>query len=186
MRLSKPAKLKTDRSTQPDEELTSRVPPDHSGWTPHPSERRDFYHRIRVFPREIATWRREFVRHVSDHPERFPAARRLAEKLQSVIDDGMSYLREVARILAVLYGSPNLGNKPDPTDELVYIILARHTREGAYQPAFELLKRRFRRWDDLLNASPREVERLIYSGGLSKKKTTALFATLGQLRDAFG
>ncbi|OAI41701.1 hypothetical protein AYO40_02595 [Planctomycetaceae bacterium SCGC AG-212-D15] len=145
------------------------------------------YHRIRFFPREVAAWRKRFFRHVSEHPERFPAARRFpAETLQSAIDDGISYLREVARVLAVLYGSPDLGNKPDPTDELVYIILARHTREGAYQSAFETLKRRFRRWDDLLDAPRKEVERLVYSGGLSKKKTTALYSTLSRLRDAFG
>ena len=92
----------------------------------------------------------------------------------------------MARILAVLYGSPDLGNKPDPTDELVYILLARHTREGAYQQAFEALKRRFSTWDELLDAPRDEVERLVYSGGLSGKKTVALYAALGKLRETFG
>src|SRR5262249_23219976 len=96
------------------------------------------------------------------------------------------FLREVARILAVLYGSPNLGNKQDPTDELVYILLARHTREGAYQQAFDLLKKRFRTWDDVLKAPRRQVEKLVYSGGLSGKKTTALYAALGKLCETFG
>ena len=50
----------------------------------------------------------------------------------------------MARILAVLYGTPDLGNKQDPTDELVYIILARNTREEAYQQTFDALKTRFR------------------------------------------
>jgi hypothetical protein len=67
-----------------------------------------------------------------------------AEEVQKKLDDGISHLREVARILAVLHGTPDLGNKQEPTDELVYIILARLTGEGAYQQAFDLLKKRFR------------------------------------------
>ena len=61
-------------------------------------------------------------------------------EFQERLDSGISHLREVARILAVLYGTPDLGNKPDPTDELVYIILARKTREGAYQQGFNALR----------------------------------------------
>lgn len=160
---------------------------DRSGWPPHPSERRDFYHRIRVFPPEVAAWRKRMLRRIADQPARFVlGASASPEATQRCLDDGISCLREVARILAVLYGTPNLGNKQDPTDELVYIILARHTREGAYQQAFESLKKRFPKWDDLLDAPRKEVEKLVHSGGLSSKKTTALYAALGRLRDTFG
>ena len=117
---------------------------DRSGWPPHPGERRDFYHRIRMFPPEVSAWRRQMLRHLAEEPARFShAASASREQFQAWLDDGISYLREVARILAVLYGTPDLGNKPDPTDELVYIILARQTREDAYQRAFALLKQRF-------------------------------------------
>jgi DNA (cytosine-5)-methyltransferase 1 len=183
------AQLRREAGELPPEaagEEAAPVPPDLSGWTPHPSERRDFYHRIRVFPPEVARWRKEFIRHVEDHPARFPLAAADREELLAQVDEGISYLREVARVLAVLYRSPNLGNKEDPTDELVYIILARHTREGAYQQAFELLKQRFASWDDLLDAPRAEVEGIVYSGGLSSKKTAALYAALGKLRQRFG
>jgi DNA (cytosine-5)-methyltransferase 1 len=162
---------------------------DCTGWPPHPSERRDFYHRIRVFPPEMAGWRKRLLRAIAADPARFPCtplAPREERDLQARLDDGISYLREVARILAVLYGTPDLGNKPDPTDELVFIILARHTRESAYRPAFDLLKKRFARWDDLLDAPRRTVEKLVWSGGLSQKKTLAVRAALGKLRDTFG
>jgi endonuclease III len=161
--------------------------PDRSGWPPHRSERRDFYHRIRAFPPEVSAWRKRMMRHIRENPARFPrAASAPPETVQGWLDDGISYLREVARILAVLYGTPDLGNKPDPTDELVYILLARHTREGAYQEAFKLLKKRFRTWDALLDAPRRQVQKLVYSGGLSTKKTTALRAALRSLRETFG
>lgn len=169
------------------EEDASPVAPDLSGWTPHPSERRDFWNRIRAFPPEVVSWRKRLLRELAEKPGRFDRVPGLPpDQLQERLDSGISHLREVARILAVLYGSPNLGNKADPTDELVYILLARHTREGAYQQAFEALKRKFGTWDELLDAPRSEVERLVYSGGLSGKKTVALYAALGKLRETFG
>ena len=169
------------------EEDATPVAPDLSGWTPHPSERRDFWNRIRAFPPEVVGWRKRLLKELPEKPGRFTLAAGLpTEELSDRLDSGISHLREVARILAVLYGSPDLGNKQDPTDELVYILLARHTREGAYQQAYEALKRRFPTWDDLLDAPRDEVERLVYPGGLSGKKTVALYTALGKLRATFG
>lgn len=102
------------------------------------------------------------------------------------MDEGISYLREVARILAVLYGTPDLGNKPDPADELVYIILSRKTPEKAYQETFTALKARFPQWDELLDAPRAEVEKLVSPGGLAEKKATSLFGALKIILDTFG
>jgi DNA (cytosine-5)-methyltransferase 1 len=106
--------------------------------------------------------------------------------VRSRLDAGISYLREVARILAAVHGSPRLGNKENPVDELVYIILARKTREGAYQATFAALKAEFARWDDLLDAPREVVSHLVHSGGLSGKKTMSLYGALGKLQDTFG
>jgi DNA (cytosine-5)-methyltransferase 1 len=162
------------------------VIPDKSGWTPHPSERRDFYHRIRVFPPDVAAWRQRLLIHVGDRLDIFRQVPDDRETLVEQVDTGISFLREVARILAVLYGTPDLGNKHDPTDELVYIILSRKTPEKAYQATFDALKKRFRRWDDLLDAKRKEVERLVRPGGLAGKKVTSLFGALTILKETFG
>jgi hypothetical protein len=109
-------------SIEPDDPASaeSLAARDRTGWPLHPSERRDFGYRIRVFPPEMAGWRKRMVREVAADPARFPsAAGATPDEIQARFDDGISYLREVARILAVLYGTPDLGNKPDPTDELV-------------------------------------------------------------------
>src|SRR5262249_29835911 len=104
----------------PVEEDATPVAPDRSGWTPHPRERRDFWNRIRAFPPEVVGWRRRLLKKLADDPGRFSLASGLdAEQLPERLDAGISHLRELARILAVLYGTPDLGNKPDPTDELV-------------------------------------------------------------------
>src|SRR5437764_9501711 len=161
------------------DEDTVPIAPDRSGWTPHASERRDFLNRIRAFPPSVSTWRRQVLDRIRTGKPPLPLTGNVnTEQLSDRLDDGISYLREIARILAVLYSTPDLGNKADPTDELVYILLARHTREGAYQQAFEALKRRFSTWDELLDGPRNEVERLVYSGGLSGKKTIALYTAL--------
>ena len=52
------------------------------------------------------------------------------------LDHLCGQLLRVAHAVGTAYGTPDLGNKPDPVDELVYIILSRRTREGAYQAAY--------------------------------------------------
>ncbi len=128
------------------------------------------------------------VEHVINMPKMFPAVSHDGshQVVRALVDEGLSYLRELARMLALLYGSPSLGNKEDPVDELVYIILARKTREEAYQRTYETLKSVFPSWDDLLDAPRERVEQLVRSGGLSGKKTASLFGALEVLCKEFG
>jgi len=128
------------------------------------------------------------VKHVMTHRELFPLVPESAEvvPVRAMIDPGITWLREVARILAAVHGTPRLGNRDDPVDELVYIIMSRKTPEKAYQTAFNALKSEFPVWDRLLNAPREKVEKLVYSGGLAGKKTDTLYAALGTLRERFG
>jgi DNA (cytosine-5)-methyltransferase 1 len=160
-------------------------------------------HRPREFPPEVTRWRAQLVQRALVDSKAFPHAVRsgrealdaaskgagdqaATERVRGLVDDVIGYLREVARILAVLHGTPRLGNKSDPVDELVYIILSRKTREEAYQQAFAALKTRFPRWDELLRARPSEVEGLLSSSGLGEKKTASLFGALGAITERFG
>ena len=173
------------------------------GWPADPRERRQFFHRPRELPPEASRWRAELVERALVDAGTFPQAVRVArealdgapgaagphaalERVRGLVDDVITYLREVARILALLHGTPRLGNKNDPVDELVYIILSRKTREEAYQGAFAALKARFPRWDDLLGARRSEVEALLSSSGLGVKKTASLFGALGAISKRFG
>jgi DNA (cytosine-5)-methyltransferase 1 len=181
-----------------------------SGWPPDARDRRDFYHKPREYPPEVARWRAAMVERIGANRSRYPLAARAVkaaldvareaegeltreaeeqvavETLRGVVDDLVSAIREVARIAAVLHGTPRLGNKSDPVDELVYIILTRKTREEAYQRAYDALRARFSRWDDLLDATPAEVESLVSSGGLGDKKTASLFGALSAVKERFG
>lgn len=173
---------------------------DGSGWPFTGRERRDFYHGPREFPAEVRRWRSALLDRILAEPERFARASCMVaqisrhggnrddarEAVRAQLDDGIAHLREVARIAAVLHGTPDLGNKTDPVDELVYIILSRKTREGAYQQAYEGLRRRFARWEDLLAAPSAEVERILVPSGLGEKKTASIRGALAAISDRFG
>ena len=64
---------------------------DNSGWPPHPSERRDLYHRIRCFPKEVVSWPKRLMRHVEENPDLFPAATRSGDQLSVRVDEGISF-----------------------------------------------------------------------------------------------
>jgi endonuclease III len=157
-------------------------------WPPDPRERCDFYYRIRTFPEEVQGWRRRLVARVMKDRQLFSGVPRgdTKEEVRALVDEGITFIREISRLTALLYGSPRLGNKEDPVDELVYIILARKTRENAYQQTFDALKRSFPTWDALLEAPQRSVLQLVHSGGLSEKKTMSLFGALSTLKKTFG
>jgi endonuclease III len=89
-------------------------------------------------------------------------------------------------MLAEVYGTPDLGNKSDPVDELIYIILARRTRERAYQPAYLALKARYATWEELASATTEEIEEVVRSSGLGRRKAQSLKFALAALIDRFG
>ncbi|MCK6680982.1 MAG: DNA (cytosine-5-)-methyltransferase [Thermoanaerobaculia bacterium] len=161
---------------------------DSTGWPLEARERRDFYHTIRAFPAAVMNWREWMLEHIALDPERFSAVSKSSgiRAVRAALDDGISHLREIARILSIIHGTPRLGNHEDPVDELVYIILSRKTRESSYQKAFRALKDRFRSWADLLGADRSEVESLVRSGGLSSRKTDSLFGALSRIHETFG
>jgi DNA (cytosine-5)-methyltransferase 1 len=148
----------------------------------------DLYHRPRQFSKDDAVWRRHFVERVRSDPDLFPAvsAKATLEQVRGFVDDGISYLRQISSIVSALYSTPDLGNKNDPVDELVYIILSRKTYEESYQRAYESLKTAFRTWDDLLDAPRKKIRKLVSFSGLAEKKTTSLLGALSRLRDEFG
>lgn len=123
------------------------------------------------------------------HGERLPREvedQITVETLRALVDDYIAAMREVARVAAVLHGTPRLGKrKSDPVDELIYIILSRKTREEAYQ-TYAALRERFPSWDDVLAADPADVERLVSPGGLGEKKALSVLGALKTVKKRFG
>jgi endonuclease III len=99
---------------------------------------------------------------------------------------GLTRLVEINRHLEDEYGTPNLGNKTDPVDELVYIILSRRTRESAYQSGFVALKARFGSWDEVVPTRVEALEAVIRPTGLARKKAASIKQALSILSERFG
>ncbi len=67
-----------DDAPEPDDPASAEAlaARDRTGWPLHPSERRDFYHRVRVFPPEMAGWRKHMARPIAGRPRPQEAATR--------------------------------------------------------------------------------------------------------------
>lgn len=88
--------------------------------------------------------------------------------------------------LRATYGNPRHGNKRNPLDELVYIILSTRTRPVTYQALFRALKQRFPSWDSLKPRNERELVRILSPGGLAGLKARQLVSIMLELRTRFG
>jgi endonuclease III len=93
---------------------------------------------------------------------------------------------EVARLLERDYQPGRLGNKSNPLNELAYIILSSRTSEGKYQAVYRSFKRRFPRWEQVLQAAPQEIAASIAGGGLANQKAWHLIKIARRLQADFG
>lgn len=92
----------------------------------------------------------------------------------------------IVQILKREYGSPRLSNPQDPIDELVFILLSDRTDEPKYLAAFQRLKSRFSRWEDLLAAAPTDIEYEIRDAGMGRRRAELLQQMLRAIHHRFG
>lgn len=95
-------------------------------------------------------------------------------------------VEKVTQALVERFGTPDLGNKRNPFNELLYIILSWRTPAEHYRTTYRLLRQRCPRADDLATADPDDVARVIELGGFQNKRAHAIVAIASRLEDAFG
>jgi endonuclease III len=95
-------------------------------------------------------------------------------------------MARVASILAREYGTPDLGNLPDPVDEAVYILLTYQTDVPRARQVWSDLKARFADWDAVLAATAEELEAVLKPAGFQRSRARAIRRLLGAVRDRFG
>lgn len=95
-------------------------------------------------------------------------------------------LRQITLRLAHEYRDPSLGNVTDPLDEVVFILLSEKTTEANYIRAFENLKVRFRRWEELLDAPLGDIERPIKIAGMARRRARLLRQMFCTIVERFG
>jgi len=96
------------------------------------------------------------------------------------------HVAQVCERLSHAYGNPRHGNRQNPLDELVLIILSTRTREARYADTYLSLKREFPSWDGLRARHRKQVRQILAPGGLAGVKTEQLLAIIRTLRRVFG
>ena len=99
-----------------------------------------------------------------------------------------SRLTRLDEILEALYQTPeeSLGNKPDPLDEVVYIILSFQTDLARFSATWARLRRAYPTWAMLDRASESSIARVLREGGLQRQKARTLKQLFAAVKDATG
>lgn len=102
----------------------------------------------------------------------------------SLNPDARRRLAAVDRRLAHAYRTPlaTLGNKSDPLDEAVYIILSFQTDVARAMSMWRRLRNRFGSWDVVERTRLSEIGAVIREGGLHRQKARTIRALLRNVR----
>jgi endonuclease III len=92
----------------------------------------------------------------------------------------------VTQLLHDTYGSPRHGNKTDPLDELIFIILSQMTTHPSFNRVFTRLKETSCSWDRLASMPLRRLKYLIKDAGLSNQKAPRIRAIVRAVIERFG
>ncbi len=94
--------------------------------------------------------------------------------------------KTITKSLLKTFGKDNLGNKQNPFDELLFIILSSKTPPDRYRKTYKSLKSKYPLSEMLANAKPYAIARVIKFGGLEEKKANQISAIAKQLKKKFG
>lgn len=102
------------------------------------------------------------------------------------VPPGGRVVRAVCRKLERTYGNPRHGNKSNPLDELVFIILSNRTTPRIHRMVYAALRAEFPTWDALLPDDVRTVRRILGPAGLGNLRANQIIEIVRRVRDAFG
>ncbi|MEJ5263387.1 MAG: endonuclease III [Ignavibacterium sp.] len=96
-------------------------------------------------------------------------------------------IQKINNLLIEHYGIPERPKRlPDPLDIIIGTILSQNTNDKNSYKAFLNLKKSIKRWDELLQMKPSQVEKLIKVAGLGKQKSRAIINLLKNLKENNG
>lgn len=95
------------------------------------------------------------------------------------------HVEEITEALVQHFGRPTLGNKKNPFNELLYIILSSRTPPDIYQETYRSLRREFKTANSIAEARPEYVAATIEQGGLHNKKARAITAIASELKETY-
>ena len=101
----------------------------------------------------------------------------------------MTAMTDIDTIIGKLetrFGIPEKEKTKDPLSELIFTILSQNTTDKNRDRAYERLRGRFVRWEDVLAADTSEIEDAIRVGGLGPQKSKRIKAILGEIYEKTG
>ncbi len=97
-----------------------------------------------------------------------------------------SKTRRVVAALERRFGVPNVRRRGDLIGSFVLTALSQHTSDLNAGRAFDALKQRFPRWEDVAAAEPGDIAAAIRSAGLANQKAPRIRDFVRWVRDTFG
>jgi endonuclease-3 len=79
-------------------------------------------------------------------------------------------VRKITLLLEKQYGIPRRKDSGNPLDILIETILSQNTNDRNRDVAYQRLKKRFPRWEDVLGAKTKSIVSAIRPGGLAEQK----------------
>ncbi|MDX2121061.1 MAG: endonuclease III [Gemmatimonadota bacterium] len=95
-------------------------------------------------------------------------------------------IASACRGLAREHGNPRLGNRRNPLDELLFVILSTRTQDATYRRTFRALKSAYPRWALLRRSERARVAQILQPGGLAQLKARQIVAILESITRSFG
>jgi len=96
------------------------------------------------------------------------------------------YVKEITKTLVREFGRPRLGNKRNPFNELLYILLSSKTPPDRYQEVYRTLRCAYKLAEDFADANSEDVAKVISHGGLQNRKAQAIVSIAQRLKREFG
>ncbi|MFC1788627.1 endonuclease III domain-containing protein [Thermodesulfobacteriota bacterium] len=91
------------------------------------------------------------------------------------------FFRALTKKLVKQYNTPDLGNKEDPLDEIIYIMLSLQTNDSKFRRAFDNLKCHFGSWEKVRGAAAEEIIGQICFSGLAEQKAMRIKSALERI-----
>jgi len=95
-------------------------------------------------------------------------------------------VRQITSALVNKYGKETLGNKKNPFNELLYIVLSSKTPPNRYKEVYRTLKRAYPKAENLALARWEDVASVLVHAGLQNRKARAIVTIAQRLIDEFG
>ena len=95
-------------------------------------------------------------------------------------------LEKVSDALAKEYGVPGMGPLDDPLEVLIRTILSQNTNDRNRDLAYEGLRKKFPRWEDIVEADLRDIAEAIKMGGLARQKSARIKHILQWVQEQWG